>query len=198
MRLLTFQDKYVLEELVLKQNKPMYECKVVAFKNREEALYNKVRDRMIEVLDIPKDRYFVPIWCWVIPKNQEITPEYLDEIYDRHVPSCDRIVSFELDVPKELLMISNYEHWQDLLFKTAFGQTVSDDDFDLLFARKPGAILQVCIPFIHKNHITTYKDYNDFNGRDYSNTDALMHKEIADGLVDLDPTGQFILKYKDS
>lgn len=198
MRIVSFQDKVILEELVLDKIKPLFECNIVVFKKREEELHNRIKNKMIGTMDIPKDRMFVPMWGWVIPKNQELTTEYLDSLYDRHAPSCDRIVAFELEVPKELLLISNFKEWQELLFKCTFNQEITDLDFDKLFEKQNGAILQVCMPFIHKAHILSYKDYNDFKSKDYSNTEGIMQKEINDGTVELDPTGQFILKYKDS
>lgn len=196
MRLITIQDKYVLEELY-KKNKPIYECQVVAFKKREELLYNKMKIKMIKDLGIQSGRNFVPIWCWVVPKSQEITGDYIDELYDRMAPKCDRIVYFELDVPKELIVISNFERWSDLLFNTAFGKEVTDEDFNKLFEKQKGAILQACIPFIARDHILSYKDYNDFGKRDYSVTESMISDAISKGAIQLDPTGQFILSEKE-
>lgn len=191
MRLLTLQDKIVIEQLY-EDNMDLYECQHIEFKKREELLYNKMKIKMIKDLGIPGTRTFVPIWCWVVPKDKEINTEYIDELYNRMAPNCDRIVAIELEIPKEFIIISNFDHWKELLFNVTFGIDVSEADFQKLFEKQKGATLQATIPFISKDHIVKYIDFNDFKSKPYEATESMINDMVKKGSIKLDPTGQFI------
>ena len=197
MRILTFQDKYVLETLILNKTKKIYEYNdTPQYDEKHIDLFKRIKDKMVDTLGLDTNRYFNPIWGWVISKNTELTDEYLEEIFNRHIVSCDRLVALELDVPKEFLLISNYSVWDDLLFKAKFNQQISDDDFNRLFKKEHGAILQVSMPFISVDFVKSYKDYNDFMSKDYSDTDRLVKEELSKGKLKLDNTGNYIESYK--
>lgn len=187
MRLFTFQDKYVLDLLEYKEKnglRPIYECTDIFFQHREQDLYNKFINKMKIALKIPYDRVVIPIWCWVVPKDQELTDEYIDELYTRYVPKCNNMVGIELNVPKEFVFLSNFQVWQDLLFRVTFKQEITDSMIDKLFEKQKGAILQAAIPILDKQFIINTKIYNDHTKKDYSETDA----EVAE----LQSRGEFL------
>lgn len=193
MRLLTFQDKFVLDTIEYKKELgkfPIYECEKVNFTHKEEKLYNKFIHRMKEKLDIPMERIVLPIWAWVVPKNQEIDDEYLTELYDRMIPKCDHLVAIELDVPKELVFISNFNEWYELKFKCIFNKDDAEEiDIDSLFKKQKGAVLQAALPFIDEAFIVNYKDYNSYVDKDYSKTDSEIKELKKKGYLDKDPSG---------
>ena len=83
MRLITFQDKYVLNSL---ENKNIYECDKIFFESKYNDLYNKFTNRMKESLGIDMNRRVIPIWCWVIQKDLELNIDVINELYDREIP----------------------------------------------------------------------------------------------------------------
>lgn len=196
MRIVTFQEKTVLEELILNRTSKVFECTTQMFESRFEGLYNRMLETMKAKLALPENRQFVPIWGWVISKKTEINDAFLDELYNRHAIHSDRLVALELEVPKEFLVVSNFDVWNELLFKATFKQDITDEEYNELFVKKQGAILQVAMPFIAVDFVKSYKDYNDYTKRDYSNTDALVKKEMSKGDIITDETGNYIIGYK--
>lgn len=175
MRLLTFQDKLVAEKLhLLKEEgkKPIYQQNKIFYQKREEVLYRKFIDMMKEHLQIDPNRSVIPIWCWVIPKKQELTDEYINSLISRFTPKCDRLTYIELEVPDNLVFVTNFDVWYDILFQcTFYRREPTDEEMQNLLKKVKGATLQACIPFIFAEFIKSYKDYNNFNARDYSLTD---------------------------
>ena len=138
-------------------------------------LFSEMRKR----LNIPDDKMISPVWCWGVRKTEELTDEFLNELYNRFTPKCDRMVCIELDVPKDYIFITNFEVWYDLLFKCKFNQQINTEDFNKLFEKQKNVITQICIPFIHNDFIVSVKDYEDYLNHDYSQTDSeieLLHK----------------------
>lgn len=184
MRLVTFQDKYVLDYLELAEAEgypTVYECKEINFLQKEEYLYNKVIDKMKEQLNIPQDRQVIPVWCWVVPKDQHLTDDYIDTLYNRYTPKCDRLTVLELDVPKEFIFITNFDLWYELKFRVRFKETVTDEDIEGLFKKQKGATIQACIPFIDKKFIKSQKIIDDPMARDYSQTEDEVARLQAKG-----------------
>lgn len=185
MRLLTFQDKLVAESLIsLKEQgkKAIYQQDKIFYQKREEVLYKKFIEMMKEQLNIDRDRKVIPIWCWVIPKKQELTEDYIDSLISRFTPKCDRLTYLELEVPDTIVFVTNFDVWYDLLFKcTFYNVEPSDEDIKNLIKKVKGATLQASIPFIYAEFIKSYKDYNDFGSRDYSLTDMEVKKLQSKG-----------------
>lgn len=176
MRLITFQDKYVLNSL---ENKNIYECNKIFFESKYNDLYNKFTNRMKESLGIDMNRRVIPIWCWVIQKDLELNIDIINELYDREIPKCNNLVMLELDVPKEFLFISNYDLWSDYLFRIVFENKLefSYEEIDKLFEKVKGAKLQASIPFITKEFIKSSKIFNNYIDRDYTQTDEWIARE---------------------
>ena len=194
MRILTFQDKIVINAIRDKEIDklmPVYECKNIFFSKREEDLFNMMITYMRNKLNIPKDRIFMPIWGWVVPKDIVIDKEYIDTLFNRYIPKCHDLLAMELEVPNDLVVISNYSVWESLLFKLLFEEKpINIDDFEKLFVKQKGAILQASIPFIHRNHIvnmTTFENYTN----DFSQTDKEIKELIRDNKINVDETGQW-------
>ena len=187
MRLVTFQDKYVtdyLEQAEVEGYPTIYECKEINFLQKEENLYNKVINKMKEQLKISMERQVIPVWCWVVPKDQELNDEYIDILYNRYTPKCDTLTVLELDVPKEFIFITNFDLWYDLKFKIRFNEQVTDKDIEGLFIKQKGATIQACIPFIDKQFIKSCKIIDDPMRNDYSQTE--------DEVAQLQSKGQFL------
>lgn len=186
-RLVTFQDKYILDlfEIQKRSNKKqIYIQENNYFRNIECNLLQKFITEMKTKLGIPEDRFMLPIWCWVVPKSQELTDEYILELYSRSVPKCGRIVLLELEVPKNFVLLSNYSVWEDLLFSCNITRNpdVKDEEFNKLFEKRKGSILQASLPFLSKDFIIKVKDYNNYLDRDYSNTDNEIKELQSKGL----------------
>ena len=186
MRLLTFQDKFVLDRIeVLERDnkKPIYVCNENRIRNEYENLYNKYIARMKSSLGIDSSRRVIPIWCWVIPKKLELTKEVLNDLINRETIKCNRLVALELEVPNEFCFISNFTVWNDLKFKCIFeNNDIKDEELDELFIKQKGAILQVTLPFISKDFIKkVLMDENNYIERDYSKTDTEIKELHAKG-----------------
>ena len=185
MRVITFQDKYVLDFLkVNEKDNPIYECNKVFFQKRQEKLFNMIANKLKETCGIEAERHVIPIWGWVVKKDLKITDDLLNELYNRAIPKCDRMVVLELEVPKEFVLLSNFEIWNDeLLFNTIFydDYDITEEEFNKLFEKQKGAILQVCFPFIAYAFVKSIRDYNDWVNRDYSQTDEWGKNAQAKG-----------------
>lgn len=184
MRLITFQDKIVIDTIEEKEKQgltPLYFCNKIFFIEKEERIYNEVIRSMKSKLGIHDNQMAIPIWCWTIPKNVEITDELLDELYNRAVPKCDRLIALELEVPKEFVFITNFDVWYDLKFKCRFNEEITQEDIDKLYEKKKGARTQACIPFIDKKFIINSKDYEDYLHKDYTQTDEEIKSLQARG-----------------
>lgn len=184
MRLVTFQDMYVIDRINYKRakgEKPIYVNNQIRFTNKEEGLYNLFVNRMKKELQIPQEKRVIPVWAWVVPKSKELTKEFLDELYCRMIPKCSNMVTMELDVPKQFLFISNFTKWFDLLFKCKFEKdfNITDKDLDTLFVKEQGAILQAAMPFIADDFITNVYYENKYKDADYSKTEREVQDDIA-------------------
>ncbi len=185
MRLLTFQDKIVIDTIEQKEedgNLGIFESDKKNWNNKEDELYDLYIKRMKDSLDIPEDRDVVPIWAWVVPKSQEIDDEYLLELYERMIPKANSLVAIEMEVPKEFIFVSNFDEWYNLKFECAFNKEfdIEDSDLDILFKKQKNAILQTSLPFITRDFITDYIDYNNYVDRDYSKTEDEVKMQIND------------------
>lgn len=191
MRLVTFQDRFILEKINWEEKKgkiPLFLCNKVNFLDREVPMVIKFIDKMKEALKINKERDMIPIWCWVVPKNQELTDEYLLELYSRYIPNCKNIYMYELEVPNEHVFITNFEVWEDILFKLKFRMEVSDELFNRLFQKQKGAIIQASIPFIHKDYIKNMQEINRIENN-YEKTEREVSELISQGSIKLDEDG---------
>ena len=187
MRLVTFQDKYVLDVINHKEelgNLPIYFATKPLYNPKEDKIYKLFISKMREALSLSPEQMKLPIWCWTLPKDTELTDEYLNTLYIRSVPKCNRLSAIELQIPKEFVFISNFELWEELRFKSLFKQPIEDNEIDKLFEKRKGAITQASIPFLSKDFIVSIKDYEDYINRDYSQT----NEEIAQ----LQKRGEFL------
>lgn len=190
MRLVTFQDQYVIDKIKFEEEEgrvPVYINNHFYFTKKEEPLILKFKDKMKDAIKIKK--LATPIFCWVIKKDQELTDEFIDELYVRYIPKCRNIVVIELDVPDEGVFVSNYDVWSKIIFNLQINKTMSDEEFNLLFKRQKGATLQACIPFIHKRFIKSYKIIDNVFDRDYSDTESEVQRMIENREIELDDDG---------
>lgn len=190
MRLITFQDKYVIDKIEYEEENgrlPIYINNNFYFNKKQEAFILKFKERMKKELKLPK--LATPIFCWVVKKNEEITDELINELYLRYIPKCGRLTMIELEVPNDGVFISNYEIWSRLMFNLQINKGLKDDDFEELFAKQKGAVIQAVIPFIHKRFITSYKIMDDILARDYSQTEQELQTMINNNEVELDEYG---------
>lgn len=192
MRLITFQDIFVIKKIQFEQAEkrpPVYFNREIIFQQREMTAVNKLIDMMKTSLNLPMDRQIVPIWCWVVPKSKEVDDDYLNELYDRFIPHCKRLTMYELEVPNDGVMVTNFDVWDEIFFNLKFGIDVSDELFNKLFEKQKGARLQACIPFIHKDFITKIKYFNRGKDGDYKDTENEIQKMIDNGEISLDKDG---------
>lgn len=185
MRVITFQDKYVLDFLkVNESDNPIYECKQIFFQKKQEKLFNLIANKLKDSCGIESERQVIPIWGWVVKKDLKITDDLLNELYNRAIPKCNRMVVLELEIPKEFVLLSNFEIWNDeLLFNTVFydDYEITIEEFNKLFEKQKGAVLQACFPFIAYDFVKSIRDYNDWVNRDYSQTDEWVRNAQAKG-----------------
>lgn len=199
MRIISFQDKAVW--LMIKHgNKQLFENTTeVRFQARYEKLISAVANRMREVLDIPENRYFIPIWGWVVRRDFEFDKENLSELYDRKKPQCNICCALDMEVKNELVLTINFDIWEDIMFKLCFDKDYDfNEDFESLFERKKGATLQVAMPFIHKDFITKVIDLSTYTNKDYSDVENDIKDKISRGTIITDETGQYIEKELES
>lgn len=189
MRLVTFQDKYVLDKIKFEEENgrvPVFINNKFYFNKKQEPFILKFKERMKKELKLP--RLATPIFCWVIKKNDELTDELIDELYLRYIPKCRVITLIELDVPNDGVFISNYDIWTKIMFNLQINKDVVKD-FDKLFEKQKGATLQAAIPFIHKKFIKSYKILDNVLERDYSKTEEEIQSMIDNKEIQLDGDG---------
>ena len=134
---------------------------------------NEYRSDFCKIYSLPIKIFSSPVF--------ESRIELLDELYNRAVPKCDRLIALELEVPKEFVFITNFDVWYDLKFKCRFNEEITQEDIDKLYEKKKGARTQACIPFIDKKFIINSKDYEDYLHKDYTQTDEEIKSLQARG-----------------
>lgn len=192
MRLVTFQDKYVLDKLEFEQEEgrpPAFFNTKLYFQDREMNIVNKLINEMKTQLKIPMERRMIPIWCWVVPKNMELLKPDIEELYNRHIPSCKEMIFLDLIVPDDGIFITNYDIWYDILLDMKFSRHISEEGFQKLFEKKKGATLQACIPFIHKSFIKNVTYFDRYIDREYFKTEKELKDMIDNDLITLDNNG---------
>lgn len=192
MRLVTFQDIFVIKKIIYEQqenNSPVFFNREINFQEREMYVFNKFVDKMKQKLQLPMDRPMLPIWCWVVRKNQELDNDFINELYDRSIPHCKQLTLYELEVPDDGVFISNFDVWKEISFNMKFSIPVDNNMFNRLFEKQKGATLQACIPFIHKQFITGIKYFNRAIDGNYKETEEEISKLIEQGEIKLDKNG---------
>ena len=192
MRLITFQDKYVLAKIEFeKENNrsPVFLNKRINFQEREMYIVNKFIERMKEKINYPKDKKLIPIWCWMIVKSTTINKEVIERHYERFTPSAKNMVLLDLEVPKDGCFVTNFGVWKEILFNLKFNRPVPDSLFEKLFQKQKGAIVQVCIPFIHESFIKDKRYFYRSIDYDYKQTEEEIQEMIKNGELILDSKG---------
>ena len=192
MRLITFQDRYVLSKIQYeKENNrsPIYTSNELRCQSREIDTYKKFIEVFRERIKFPKDKLLIPIWCWVIVKKTKINKEVIFRHYERFRPKAENIVLLDLEVPNDGVFITSFSAWLNILFNIKFNKKVTDEMFNELFEKKPGSIIQACIPFIHESFIKEVRYLNSYKERDYSRTEKEIQELIESGECILDKNG---------
>ena len=192
MRLLTFQDKFVISKVEYEeeeQRTPVYLNNQLYFQEREMELINKFINRMKDEINFPKDKKMIPIWCWVTVKSMVISKEVIERHYERFTPSAKNMILLDLEVPNDGCFVTNFDVWKEILFNIKFNKPVSDSLFEQLFEKRKGAILQACIPFIHKSFIKDVRYFYRSKDYDYSKTEEEIQEMIKNNELILDKNG---------
>ena len=191
MRLITFQDRYVLEKIKFEEENerpPMYLAKELYFEEKEMYIINKFINRMKESINFPKDKKLIPIWCWKTVKSDNIDDK-IKMYFERFRPKAKELVLLDLEVPNDGVFISNFNIWRNILCDLKFDRFVSDEKFEKLFEKQKGAILQGCIPFIYKDFVNGVRYLNRYIDKDYSRTDEEIRRMMDNNELVLDANG---------
>lgn len=191
MRLITFQDRYVLEKIKFEEENerpPMYLAKELYFEEKEMYIINKFINRMKEVINFPKDKKLIPIWCWKTVKSDNIDDK-IKMYFERFRPKAKELVLLDLEVPNDGVFISNFNIWRNILCDLKFDRFVSDEKFEKLFEKQKGSILQGCIPFIYKDFVNGVRYLNRYIDKDYSRTDEEIRRMMDNNELVLDANG---------